>query len=163
MIRRLEKFFRSGLMGAALKVSESNRSAWIVDGGSNGGVMKLAGDARKSMGSIGLNIPLIGIAVAIGSVGKDQSEADISLAQSYETEGHSHLILAVDPNGDCPTKVRASAVFCCGCSGTPHAFMTSSHACVISHRRRAPNLALLAAFSTATKLNTRSCSRTLCP
>ncbi len=116
MIRRLEKFFQSGLMGAALKVSDSTRSAWIVDGGSNGGVMKLAGTARKNMGSIGLNIPLIGIGVAIGSVGKDAKGDDISLAQSYETEGHSHLILAVDPNGNCPTKVRASAVFCCGCS-----------------------------------------------
>ena len=113
MFRRLEKCFQSGLMGAALKVSDSTRSAWIVDGGSNGGVMKLAGTARKKMGSIGLNIPLIGIGVAIGSVGNG---ADQSLAQSYETEGHSHLILAVDPNGNCPTKVRASAVFCCGCS-----------------------------------------------
>ena len=68
MIRRLEKFFQSGLMGAALKVSDSTRSAWIVDGGSNGGVMKLAGTARKNMGSIGLNIPLIGIGVAIGDI-----------------------------------------------------------------------------------------------
>ena len=113
MLCRLEKFFQSGLMGAALKVSDSTRSAWIVDGGSNGGVMKLAGTARKNMGSIGLNIPLIGIGVAIRS---DGNGADQSLAQSYETEGHSHLILAVDPNGNCPTKVRASAVFCCGCS-----------------------------------------------
>jgi hypothetical protein len=115
MLRRLEKFLQSGLMGAALKVSDSTRSAWIVDGGSNGGVMKLAGTARKNMGSIGLNIPLIGIGVAIGSV-KDQNGAEISLAQSYETKGHSHLILAVDPNGNCPTKVRASAVICCGCT-----------------------------------------------
>ena len=88
---RLTEFFQSGLMGAAIKVSDANRSAWIVDGGSNGGVMKMAGDARMSMGSIGLNVPLIGIGVAIEN-GRDK----------YETVGHSHLILAVDPVGGCP-------------------------------------------------------------
>ena len=88
---RLTEFFQSALMGAAIKVSDANRSAWIVDGGSNGGVMKMAGDARMSMGSIGLNVPLIGIGVAIEN-GRDK----------YETVGHSHLILAVDPSGGCP-------------------------------------------------------------
>jgi hypothetical protein len=90
---RLAEFFRSGVMGAALKATDSNSSAWIVDGGSNGGVMKLAGDARHSMRSIiGRNVPLIGIGVAI-----DNDPVP------YEIQGHSHLILAVDPNGDCPT------------------------------------------------------------
>ena len=86
-------------MGAAIKASDANRSAWIVDGGSNGGVMKMAGDARMSMGSIGLSIPLIGIGVAIENGHKQ-----------YETAGHSHLILAVDPEGNCPTTVRRTSI-----------------------------------------------------
>ena len=86
-------------MGAAIKASDANRSAWIVDGGSNGGVMKMAGDARSSMGSIGLSVPLIGIGVAIEN-GHTQ----------YETVGHSHLILAVDPEGNCPITVRRRSI-----------------------------------------------------
>ena len=82
-------------MGAALRVSDANHSAWIVDGGSNSGVMKLAGEARSNMGSIALNVPLIGIGVAIEG----------PVTELYETKGHSHLIIAVDRNGGCPTKV----------------------------------------------------------
>ena len=96
---RLAEFFRTGVMGAALKATDSNKTAWIVDGGSNGGVMKMAGDARHSMRSIiGRNVPLIGIGVAIAA----KNEVSASY-KSYEIRGHSHLILAVDPNGDCPT------------------------------------------------------------
>jgi hypothetical protein len=60
---------------------------------SNGGVMKMAGESRNRMGSIGKNVPLIGIAVA--SVALKSSEM-------YDVEGHSHFILAVNRNGDCP-------------------------------------------------------------
>ena len=89
-------------MGAALKVSDSNRSAWIVDGGSNGGVMKLAGDARHSMRSIiGRNVPLIGISVAI-----DQASVSGKISDLYEIQGHSHLILAVNPEGGCPKRKK---------------------------------------------------------
>jgi hypothetical protein len=101
-------------MGAALKATDSNSSAWIVDGGSNGGVMKLAGDARHSMRSIiGRNVPLIGIGVAIDKDPGVAIEKDTGVAiekngpeSAYEIQGHSHLILAVDPNGGCPKKVR---------------------------------------------------------
>ena len=93
---RLEEFFDAGIMGAAVKLSSPNSSPWIVDGGSNVGVMKLAGDSRKRMGSVGKNIPLIGIGVAqIPGEGKNVSHL-------YDIEGHSHLILAVDNQGNCP-------------------------------------------------------------
>ena len=142
--RRLAKFFQSGVMGAALKVSDSNRSAWIVDGGSNGGVMKLAGEARTSMGSVGLNIPLIGIGVAIGTGRVDEL---------YDTVGHSHLILAVDSTGGCPTKVRSDTTTRCPpCA--PNLF-PSSHSLFLS---RAVQQSL-----TATRLSTPNFSKTLCP
>jgi hypothetical protein len=98
---RLAKFFASGMMGAALKVSDSNRSAWIIDGGSNVGVMKMAGEAHKSFGSIARKVPLIGIAVA-------NPEALSKPRDVYDLDGHSHLILAVDPKGKCPTRVSNS-------------------------------------------------------
>jgi hypothetical protein len=91
--RRLENFFDSGVMGVAVKISDPNSSPWIVDGGSNGGVMKMAGESRNRMGSIGKNVPLIGIAVA--SVALKSSEM-------YDIKGHSHFILAVNENDDCP-------------------------------------------------------------
>ncbi len=46
-------------MGAAVKLSGPNSSPWIVDGGSNGGVMKMAGESRLNMLSVGENIQLI--------------------------------------------------------------------------------------------------------
>jgi hypothetical protein len=81
-------------MGAAVKLSGPNSSPWIVDGGSNSGVMKMAGESRQrmsKMGSIGENVPLIGIGIALQSI------------DMYDFEGHSHLILAVDKNDNCPT------------------------------------------------------------
>jgi hypothetical protein len=82
--RRLAKFFESGIMGAAVKLSGPNSSPWIVDGGSNSGVMKMVGESRQRMGSVGKNIQLIGIGVATGKI------------ENYDIKGHSHLILAVD-------------------------------------------------------------------
>lgn len=99
---RLAKFFESGVMGAALKVSAADSSAWIVDGGSNGGVMKLAGEARMRMKSAGDCIPLIGVGVANGL-------PDVS--KVYETQGHSHLVLCVDPEGNCPLKADGRPAF----------------------------------------------------
>ena len=90
--RRLAKFFDSGIMGAAVKLSGPNSSPWIVDGGSNGGVMKMAGESRLKMRRGGENIQLIGIGVATGNI------------ENYDTKGHSHLILAVDRKEDFPVK-----------------------------------------------------------
>ena len=89
-------------MGAALKVSAADSSAWIVDGGSNGGVMKLAGEARMRMKSAGDSIPLIGVGVA-------NSTADAS--KVYEIQGHSHLVLCVDPEGNCPLRANGKPAF----------------------------------------------------
>jgi len=131
LLFRLAEFFRSWVMGAALKVSDSNRSAWIVDGGSNGGVMKLAGDARHSMRSIiGRNVPLIGISVAI-----DQASVSGKI-DLYEIQGHSHLILAVDPEGGCPKKVRARGIdLLCWVLGGYQA----SHSCFLSWMKKQTN------------------------
>jgi hypothetical protein len=89
-------------MGAALKLSGVNGSAWIVDGGSNGGVMKLAGESRKKLAG-SLDVPLIGIAVAQGQQG-GASQGTRKASDIYETKGHTHLILAVDRDGNCPVK-----------------------------------------------------------
>jgi hypothetical protein len=96
--RRLAKFFDSGIMGAAVKLSGPNSSPWIVDGGSNGGVMKMAGESRLKMRRGGENIQLIGIGVATGNIEK------------YDTKGHSHLILAVDRKEDFPVKEDGNSV-----------------------------------------------------
>jgi hypothetical protein len=103
-LRRLVKFFESGVMGAALKVSGADCSAWIVDGGSNGGVMKLAGNARLRMGSAGDRIPLIGVGVATGVIDSQNNTVKKKNPDFYDSEGHSHLVLCVDPDGNCPVK-----------------------------------------------------------
>jgi hypothetical protein len=105
VVCRLVKFFESGVMGAALKVSGADRSAWIVDGGSNGGVMKLAGQARLRLGSAGSRIPLIGVGVAQGEIDSQNHTIKKKNPDIYDSEGHSHLILCVDPDGNCPTKL----------------------------------------------------------
>jgi hypothetical protein len=87
-------------MGAAVKLSGPNSSPWIVDGGSNGGVMKMAGESRSNMRSVGINIQLIGVGVATAKI------------ESYDIKGHSHLILAVDQEGKFPVKADGkSAAF----------------------------------------------------
>jgi hypothetical protein len=90
--RRLKRFFDSGVMGVAVKICAPDSSPWIVDGGSNSGVMKMAGKSRRRMGGIGKSVKLIGIGTA---------QKDVS---SYETKGHSHLILAVDQDENFPQK-----------------------------------------------------------
>ena len=82
-------------MGAAVKLSGPNGSPWIVDGGSNGGVMKMAGESRLNMRSGGKSIQLIGIGVATRSTEK---------IENYDIKGHSHLILAVDREQNFPVK-----------------------------------------------------------
>jgi hypothetical protein len=79
-------------MGAAVKLSGPNGSPWIVDGGSNGGVMKMAGESRLNMRSGGKSIQLIGIGVATNEI------------KNYDIKGHSHLILAVDREQNFPLK-----------------------------------------------------------
>jgi hypothetical protein len=96
-------------MGAALKVSGADCSAWIVDGGSNGGVMKLAGNARLQIGSAGDRIPLIGVGVAKGVI--DSQNNFVRDPDFYDSEGHSHLVLCVDPDGKCPVKKDGSVSF----------------------------------------------------
>jgi hypothetical protein len=85
-------------MGAAVKLSGPNGSPWIVDGGSNGGVMKMAGDSRLNMRSVGKSIQLIGIGVATNKI------------ENYDVEGHSHLILAVDREQNCPVKTDEKGI-----------------------------------------------------
>jgi hypothetical protein len=85
-------------MGAALKVAGSNSSAWIIDGGTNGGVMKLVGESRQRLGG-SINTPLIGVAVAMAARPEKEKASD-----NYETKGHTHLILAVDRAGNYPVK-----------------------------------------------------------
>ncbi len=86
-------------MGAVVKLSGPNSSPWIVDGGSNGGVMKMAGESRLNMRSKGQNIQLIGIGVATGNI------------ENYDTKGHSHLILAVDRKENVPVKADGTPEF----------------------------------------------------
>jgi hypothetical protein len=74
-----------------------------TNSGTNGGVMKLAGESRNRLGG-GLNVPHIGIAVASSSSGKVASEF-------YETKGHTHLVLAVDRDGNCPVKSDGRPLF----------------------------------------------------
>jgi hypothetical protein len=127
--RRLAKFFDSGIMGAAVKLSGPNSSPWIVDGGSNGGVMKMVGESRQRMGSVAKSIPLIGIAIATiyrensGGVlekPENMSDADhkkrkiseaLNKLKNYDTKGHSHLILAVDRNENFPEKADGKPAF----------------------------------------------------
>jgi hypothetical protein len=97
--RRLAKFFESGIMGAAVKLSGPNSSPWIVDGGSNGGVMKMAGESRLNMRSVGENIQLIGIGVATAKI------------ENYDIKGHSHLILAVDQEENFPVNADKNPAF----------------------------------------------------
>ncbi len=90
-------------MGAALKVAGSNSSAWIIDGGTNGGVMKLVGESRQRLGG-SINTPLIGVAVAMAA---DKGK----VSEKYETNGHTHLILAVDRAGNFPVKETGKPSF----------------------------------------------------
>jgi hypothetical protein len=110
-------------MGAAVKLSGPNSSPWIVDGGSNGGVMKMVGESRQRIGSVGKSIPLIGIAIATiyrensGAAlekPENMSDADpkkrkiseaLNKLKNYDTKGHSHLILAVDRKENFPVKL----------------------------------------------------------
>jgi hypothetical protein len=87
-------------MGAALKVAGPSSSAWIIDGGTNGGVMKLVGESRQRLGG-SINAPLIGVCVA--RTGKGSG--------NYETKGHTHLILAVDRAGNYPVRKDGKAFF----------------------------------------------------
>ncbi len=75
----------------------------ITNSGTNGGVMKLAGESRNRLGG-GLNVPHIGIAVASSSKGQVASEF-------YETKGHTHLVLAVDRDANCPVKPNGRPLF----------------------------------------------------
>jgi hypothetical protein len=90
-------------MGAALKVAGPSSSAWIIDGGTNGGVMKLVGESRQRLGG-SINAPLIGVAVAMAAKTGTASG-------NYETKGHTHLILAVDRAGNCPVKKDGKTYF----------------------------------------------------
>jgi hypothetical protein len=86
-------------MGAAVKLSGLNSSPWIVDGGSNGGVMKMVGKSRSNMRSVGKNIQLIGVGVATAKI------------ENYDIKGHSHLILAVDQRNNFPVKEDGKPAF----------------------------------------------------
>ena len=65
--------------------------------------MKLAGESRNRLGG-GLNVPHIGIAVA-------SSSGDQVASELYETKGHTHLVLAVDRDGNCPVRPNGRPLF----------------------------------------------------
>jgi hypothetical protein len=64
--------------------------------------MKIAGHARKSLQSIGISFPLIGVGIARKAVQKPDEYC-------YECVGHSHLVLVTDANGKCPERKKRGA------------------------------------------------------
>jgi hypothetical protein len=68
--------------------------------------MKIAGHARKSLQSIGISFPLIGVGIATEEARKAGQKPD---EYCYECVGHSHLVLVTDANGKCPERKKGGA------------------------------------------------------
>jgi hypothetical protein len=81
-IRRLQPFFRDALVPVA-----TDLQAYVVDGGTDAGVMRLMGLARKDAGA---DFPLIGV-TAVGTVTLPGAtpQPDAGVLESH----HSHFVL----------------------------------------------------------------------